>query len=188
MNKIIAKGVFIMQSTHKKFWMESLSNNLNKTVISWCYITKCNHLGHLPLCDVCSFLFHMIANYLKKLDVSDLCFGEGWYDLLDPDLTWIVAVGGSSPWIWLLLGFLQRLWNSKSIAFDFSSLILQLAECYPVFQPRAGSVGLSKYEWEDLLGQRKPESSGFGRRFFPLVPNRPPSLSVCDPRGCSETY
>lgn len=120
------------------------------------------------------FFFTWLPTIWKNGMFQINVLGEGWYDLLDPDLTWIVAVGGSSPWIWLMLGFLQRLRSSRRITFDFSSLILQLAVCYLVFQPRAGSVGLSKREWEDLLGQREPESSGFAGRFSPLVPDSPP--------------
>lgn len=136
------------------------------------------------------FFFTWLPTIWKNGMFQINILGEGWYDLLDPDLTWIVAVGGSSPWIWLMLGFLQRLRSSRRITFDFSSLILQLAVCYLVFQPRAGSVGLSKREWEDLLGQREPESSGFAGRFSPLVPDSPPppGLPVRDPRGCSDTY
>lgn len=111
MNKDCNWKVFIMQSIHKKSWMKSSSNNLNN--ISWHYITKCN-LGHLPLLCV-HFSFSYDCQLSLKMEWFRLLFWGGWCDLLDLDFTWVVAVGGSSPRIWLLLGFLQRLSKAKAL-------------------------------------------------------------------------
>lgn len=150
MNKDHNQKVFIMQSIQKKSRMKSSSNNLNKTVISWHYITKYN-LRHLPLLCV-HFSFSYDYQLSLKMGCFRLLFWGGWSDLLDPDFTWVSGRG------WFFIIDLIVLWVSsaplwsKSTAFDVSSLSFATSRMLPGALAWGWIVLL---KWEDLVGLRE---------------------------------